>query len=606
MIRRKKSVSGRSSRKKRGESSSPNRRRGSDDVHPPPEFSPYDYEAKAMYLLRCLRGQHYPFLSNGFIQLVHELEEMLATNNFLREYMLGEIQFMNEGFYPTPDLNSRPMPSYSSKNDERQPTPEEGSEAPSVRASTVQTEEEIAKEAEICLLPEEGEDDDFDEYPAYHVGTRFWTWCRKSFMGKIDSAFLESFKEVVLDAYSEEELQKYLVNEPWKYRKRAVRRKSLNASGSKKKVSISNEVTSPPNGKNGARKSSLTGYRIPNRRNSEKEKEPLNNNKIMPIMGSMFQTAIKEFKDGKNQPETPTARRGRSRMTSPDFTKERKLAKLEIDTESDDDDDGMCSGTNQRGSSRLYSPRSVKKERHDEEYERMENGHCSTNGTNGHTRGPISPKRKNGDIRNYFNSASKPSTSSSSHQNGINEWDEMEHPSDLEDLDMRAMGERIVAKFIAGGIIEESSADIFGRMADGDGESINVKMSEEGKEDAEDQEVGELAEELHSLQMSLKDEIAASKSILSSTWRRAKAHFAFLHTFNELKRGDYDLFKLGINMYRDFPNRKLPGISETTLLKHSLRKRNHLARLHYGKMYRRHPKYRWHRGYAPAGRRIVI
>lgn len=71
-------------------------------------------------------------------------------------------------------------------------------------------------------------------------------------MGKIDTQFLEEFKEIVLDPYSDEALQKYFVNEPWKYRKRAPppasRRKSLNTSlngKNSKKVSISNEVISP-------------------------------------------------------------------------------------------------------------------------------------------------------------------------------------------------------------------------------------------------------------------------------------------------------------------------------------------------------------------------
>uniref|UniRef100_A0A1I7UED5 DIRP domain-containing protein n=1 Tax=Caenorhabditis tropicalis TaxID=1561998 RepID=A0A1I7UED5_9PELO len=532
MIRRKKSNSGKSSRKKRGESSSP-ARRGSDDVNPPPEFAPYDYESRAMYLLKCLNGQHYPFLSNGFIQLVHELEELLATNNFTRDYMSGEIQFMNEGFYPTPDLNARLMPVYDSRDNGRPATPEDNSEARSARASSVPNEEETAREKEICLLPEEGEDDDFDEYPAYHVGTRFWTWCRKSFMGKIDEQFLENFKEVILDAYSDETLQKYFVNEPWKYRKRIIplsRRKSLNASNGKKKVSISNEVTSPPNGsRNGARKSSLSGYRIPNRRNSEKEKELLNNNKIMPIIESMVMTAQKEQKDNRAQSDTPTIRRGRSRMTSPEFTRERKLAKIEIDTESEDDDD-MLNGSVQRGSSKLHSPRQVKKERFDEEYERMEdgNGNCSTNGMNGHSKRLTSPKRKNGDIRTFFPSVSKPSTSNTV----ANGWDETAEMPDLDDIDAESLGSRIIAKMIAIGVLPGSSADIFQQMAseeneDGSSVSNKVEMSEEGKDEAEDQEVGELAEELQNLQMNLKKEIDVRKALFMLTWRRAKAHFAF-------------------------------------------------------------------------------
>ncbi|CAL2041065.1 unnamed protein product [Caenorhabditis brenneri] len=606
MIRRKKSASGRSRRKREDSSSSPTRR-GSDDVNPPPEFAPYDYESRAPYLLKSLGGQHYPFMSNGFIHLVHELEEMLATNNATKEYMAGEIQFINEGFYPTQDFNLRPMPEFET-NDQHQTSPDESSEAQSARASTVQNEDDIAKEAEICLLPEEGEDDDFDEYPAFHVGTRFWTWCRKNFMGKIDAQFLEEFKKIVLDPYSEEQLQKFFVNEPWKYRKRnpqASRRASKNA----KKNSISNEVVSPPNGiRTVNRKTSFSGYRIPNRRNSERDKELVNNNKLVPILGSLLSSACKEYNDGKNPPETSTGRRGRSRLTSPEFTRERKIAKMEVDTESEDDDEEVVHNNTQRGPSRLHSPRNVKKE--DDEYERIDNGHSSTNGVNGHSKGPASPKRKNGDIRSYFNPvSSKPSTSASYDMNEDNGTEDMEVPSDMDDEYLQAMGSRILKKLMDGGILDKSSKFQQNGTEDdeeGAGTSSTVEMSEEGKDEAEDQEVGELAEKLNELQVELKEEMNARKQLLSLVWKRAKTHFAFSHTFNELKRADYDLFKLGINMYREYPNRKLPGISETTLLKHSLKKRNQLARKHYGRMYRRHPKYRWHQGYVPAGRRLVI
>lgn len=517
------------------------------------------------------------------------------------------------------------MPFYDSREKERTPTPLDCSEAHVSHSSNAHNDEDTGKENEICLLPEEqdDEDDNFDEYPAYHVGTRFWTWCRKSFMGKIDTQFLEEFKEIVLDPYSDEALQKYFVNEPWKYRKRAPppasRRKSLNTSlngKNSKKVSISNEVISPTtNGTRSApRKASLAGYRIPNRRNSEKDKDLTNNNnKIMPIIGSMVYTACKEYKDGKSIPDTPTTRRsGKSRMMSPEFTKEKKCAKLEIDTESEDEIE-YSNGHSHRGtSSRLHSPRQVKKERMDDEYEKMANGHSSlTNGVNGHSKGPTSPKRKNGDIRSYFSATPKPATTTNTRKLSENGSEDIEMPSDIEDFDAKAVGSRIVAKLIAGGILPDSSAHIFEQMTqenyeDGNsaGVSTKVEMSEEGKDDAEDQEIGELAEELQNLQMNLKEEMAAKNALFMLTWRRAKAHFAFFHTFNELKRGDYDLFKLGVNMYRDFPNRKLPGISETILLKHSLRKRNHLARTHYSKMYRRHPKFRWHRDHLPAGRRI--
>lgn len=201
------------------------------------------------------------------IHLVHEIEEMLATNNFTKEFMSGEIMYMNEGNYPTPDLNARMMPSYEVIPDEAtSSSPHNSDTQASGRASSVPYEED--KEVEwvlkltvfimsliiyrICLLPEDEEDDNFDEYPAYHMGTRFWSWCRRNFMGKIDSEYLESFKEIFLEKYSQENLQKYFVNEPWKYRKKippppSSRRKSQNTPQGKntKRVSIANDATSP-------------------------------------------------------------------------------------------------------------------------------------------------------------------------------------------------------------------------------------------------------------------------------------------------------------------------------------------------------------------------
>ena len=180
----------------------------------------------------------------------------------------------------------------------------------------------------------------------------------------------------------------------------------------------------------------------------------------------------------------------------------------------------------------------------------MENGHSSSNGINGHSRtnghaGTSSPKRKNGDIRHYFSSSSKPSTSTT-RRNGENGYDDIEVPSDIEDFDKKAIGSKIVSKLIAGGILPDSSAQIFDELTRDDGEegpsvSTRIEMSEEGKDDAEDQEVGELAEELHNLQMNLKEEMKEKRELFMTTWRRAKAHFAFFHTFNELKRGDYDV-----------------------------------------------------------------
>uniref|UniRef100_A0A8R1E659 Uncharacterized protein n=1 Tax=Caenorhabditis japonica TaxID=281687 RepID=A0A8R1E659_CAEJA len=253
MMRRKKSSSSRPPRRRRGDSPSPPRRRSPEVVEAPPEFQGYDYEINSAYMVKAIKGQFYPFLSTGFVNMVHEMEAMMSKNCFTKEFMSGEMQFMNEGYYPTPDLNARLMPQYEMMIEGRSSdSPLENKYTDTkVNAREVSVQNEEEKEVEICLLPEEVEEDDFDEWPAYHMGTRFWAWCRRSFMGKVDTEYLENFKEMILDAYNQEALQKFFVNEPWKYRKKAPppssRRRSLNTPSSKsaKRVSIANETLSP-------------------------------------------------------------------------------------------------------------------------------------------------------------------------------------------------------------------------------------------------------------------------------------------------------------------------------------------------------------------------
>ncbi|CAI2351233.1 unnamed protein product [Caenorhabditis sp. 36 PRJEB53466] len=615
MLRRKKSASGRSARRRRGDSPSPPRSRGSEvAIQAPPEFAPYNIEENSVYLTKAIRGQQYPFMSTGFINLVHELEDILSANQFTKDFMGGEMQFMNEGYYPTPDLNARMMPKYDVMPEDQAPCSSTSSDAQlSTRAASVPNEEE--KEVEICLLPEDLEEDNFEEYPAYHLGTRFWTWCRKTFMGKIDSQYLERFKEIILDQYTLEALHRFFINEPWKYRKKLAlpsssRRKSVAQSKATKRVSL--ETTPQQASTSSARtssnrKSSLSGYRIPNRRNSEKEKESINNNnKIVPIIGSMVMTACRELRESKSVPDTPmTTRKGRARVASREQSRdrERKFAKMEVDVE-EDDEPNTCNGSANRISPRWHSPRQIKKEKIDEEFERMENGHSSSNGmTNGHAK-HVSPKRKNGELRNGCHQKTAASRRTCEEAN-----DPMEMTSDIEDFDAKAIGSRILNKLIEGGILPESSKQIFEQMTlendeEGEESATRVEMSEEGREEAEDHEVGELAEELQKLQMELSEHMPVKKALFMLTWRRAKAHFAFFHTFDELRRADYDLFKLGVNMYKDYP-RKMPCTADMPVLKDSLKKRNYLARRHYSKMYRRQPKYRWHNAHVPAGRRVV-
>lgn len=77
---------------------------------------------------------------------------MLAANNFTKDYMAGEIQYMNEGFYPTPDLNTRLMPFYDSREKERTPTPLDCSEAHVSHSSNAHNDEDTGKENELVIL----------------------------------------------------------------------------------------------------------------------------------------------------------------------------------------------------------------------------------------------------------------------------------------------------------------------------------------------------------------------------------------------------------------------------------------------------------------------
>ncbi|CAB3405867.1 unnamed protein product [Caenorhabditis bovis] len=550
MIKRRHSRRCSPSPKRKRIESSPNRRKSSSDVvRPPPEFPTFDYEARCPTFTKFveLDPEDVTFSNSTLITLQHELEDMLAQCAMNMRRTKGELQFLNHGDYPKEDLKKRQFL--------------------------------------ICGLPEEDEEDDFNQFPPYHIPTRFWTWCKKDFLKNVDGEYLRSFKEMIVDKYTSKGIEQYLVNEPWKYRKRAASKGSRSANKTPKRVSISNEV-SCSNGttpKSNGRRISIT--------RSQSSKDSVNNNKITPVIDSMVMSACKEYKD------TPCRRAS---------TK----AEIEVKIENEEEDDEPEISFNQKLSPNGISPKSIKKERdgeiilngnsngfHSPGSDSRENGfipngvtpfrNCLTNGKlNGEKTGP---KRKNGE--------KSPDLS-------MNDCEDMPPPLALEDFDAKAIGSKIVAKLIEGGILPESSALVFEQMSTSANERncfelSKLSLNEDGREEADDPSVDELSAELKRCQLELLELQPQLNAAVSMAWRRAKSQYAFWHTYEQYKAADYDLFRLGVNMYRELP-RKLPALLEQPILKEAMKRRNREARFHYGCTYRRHPKYRWKSRFLPS------
>ncbi|KAK6050846.1 hypothetical protein COOONC_11648 [Cooperia oncophora] len=64
----------------------------------------------------------------------------------------------------------------------------------------------------LCGLPEDDTEDDVDIWPPPHIPQRFWTWCKADFLTPVDAEYLRTFKAMLLDKYSPDDLKYYYIN----------------------------------------------------------------------------------------------------------------------------------------------------------------------------------------------------------------------------------------------------------------------------------------------------------------------------------------------------------------------------------------------------------
>ncbi|CAI5447778.1 unnamed protein product [Caenorhabditis angaria] len=529
------------SKRRRMESSPPHE----ESPIPHTEYPIFDYEQKCPIFKKLVVDEE-DMKASELIELQHELEEMLAKTSMYLRKARGEVQYLIDGEYPKENLRKRLMPTYELRRDE---TPE----SPSPTA--------ILEKEGICGLPEEDLDDLDDKNTLYHLPTTFWTWCRADFLKNVDAEYLQKFKEQFVDKYSNEEMQQYFVNEPWKHRKKI--RNGTNTKNGKASTSTSNGKKDNNRRK---RKSSV-----------EKEKDggTNNNSKIIPIIGSMVASAC------RSAPETPASlrrTRGNDRKSSSSY----KYDPIEVQTDeenSEDEDDERpfengCE-KQQRTSPRLHSPRIMKKE--DDEFNGLSpvNGNRITNGSSKKKLLRNGEKKSSGTAQNLNFEAKESET--------------------LDSFDALTMGSTLVNKLIAAGIVHSSCAHVFTQITKTDtdlAETSGPFVDEEGRDEADDSDMDELSEELEKCQIRLQNLQPRLNAVMALAWRTAKAQYSYWKTYEAMRAADYDLFRLGVNIYREFP-RRMPTLVEQPILKEAMRRRNRLARFHYGQSYRRHPKFRW-------------
>uniref|UniRef100_A0A0K0DCG6 ORF2 n=1 Tax=Angiostrongylus cantonensis TaxID=6313 RepID=A0A0K0DCG6_ANGCA len=123
------------------------------------------------------------------------------------------------------------------------------------------------------------------------------------------------------------------------------------------------------------------------------------------------------------------------------------------------------------------------------------------------------------------------------------------------------------------GLIPSSTEHVYREIAECS-TSREIAISQEGKEDDDDSELV--------LQHSVFRFVLFYPSFFLSP--------IFSVVSNLLRK--FQLFLLGINMYRSIPIRRVPTNTELPTLRTALRLRNRKARQHYGSMYKRLRKYR--------------
>ncbi|WKY06222.1 hypothetical protein Q1695_006431 [Nippostrongylus brasiliensis] len=576
-------------KRKRLDSSSPSRRKSSnssDEVKPPPEFIPFRYE-KLCPKLQELLGINSDEISldkDDLLTLQHELEKMLAHSADYMRRAHGEVTYLNTGDYPVQDLRTRPMPVFKVRE--------------FVPVSPTATKE---LHETLCGLPEDDKDDNLDIWPPHHIPQRFWTWCKEDFLTPIDAEYLKNFKAQLLDKYDPKGLKDYFVNEPWKHRKRHSNRLRL--------------CSSDLQGSRSARRSSVDVNSLEKRNKEKDERSQANSNssvrkasgslstrqtraqdsKLAPLISDVVFAASREMR--KDDMSTPV-RRSSIRLHSLDDCEDERKTSIKSELTDVGSHDSSCSEFHGNGftsrsplSSRMHSPR-IKRETRDEEDEWDRPGPStacpSSSVSNGRCNGELKTRpRRNGEIKRENGIHSVPcdlSSPSLSAASSGNEEGEVERH-------YREIGSRIVKMLVQRGLIPSSTEHVYREIATGS-ISRDDLISREGKDDDDDSDLDEVSEELLRCQMELQELEPRLRGVISHCWSKVRAEFAYWETSKQLDDADTDLFRLGVNMYRELPTRRLPISSELPTLRTALCRRNRKARQHYGSLYKRLPKYR--------------
>ncbi|KAK5970893.1 hypothetical protein GCK32_001175 [Trichostrongylus colubriformis] len=568
---------------------SPTRRKSSnssEEVKPPPEFIPFAYDKQCPKLRELVEKntEDITLDRDDLLCLQHELEKMLAHSADYLRRAHGEVMYLNTGDYPVQDLRTRPMPSYKLRE--------------FVPVSPTTTQE---LQNTLCGLPEDDTEDNVDIWPPHHIPQRFWTWCKADFLTPVDAEYLRSFKSLLLDKYSPEDMKYYYVNEPWKYRKRqscrsrisshellssrTARRLSSDVHSAEKRWKEKEEKSQSCNRK-------VSGSCARSTRGSD--------SKLAPLISDVVCAASREMR--KDDFTTPSRRSSTRLHSRDDYEDDRKiLVKSELyDAAGYDFSIGEphsaphVNGFSSRSplSSRMHSPR-VKKEskEEDEDWDRPgpSNSFTTSNLTNGRCNGEVrtrprrngEAKRENGVQPNVSCNLSLPVSPGMS---SVPEEVEIERH-------YREIGSRIVRMLVERGLIPSSTEYVYREIATNSVQR-EISISHEGKEEDDDSDLDEVSEELLRCQMELQELEPRLRGVISHCWSKVKGEFAYWETSKQLDDADIDLFRLGINMYRDLPTRRIPTNTELPTLRTALRRRNRKARQHYGCFYKRLRKYR--------------
>ncbi|KIH58795.1 hypothetical protein ANCDUO_10992 [Ancylostoma duodenale] len=239
----------------------------------------------------------------------------------------------------------------------------------------------------------------------------------------------------------------------------------------------------------------------------------------------------------------------------------------------------------------VHSPR-VKKELReevDDEWDRPGPSNSHSNLSNGRCNGELKSRlRRNGETKRengiHSNSSCKPFSPLSSAVSSVSEETEIERH-------YREIGSRIVKMLVERGLIPSSTEHVYREIATSSVER-DLVVSREGKEEDDASDLDEVSEELLRCQMELQELEPRLRGVISHCWSKVRSDFAYWETARQLDEADTDLFRLGVNMFRDLPTRRVPTNAELPTLRTALRRRNRKARQHYGSSYKRLRKYR--------------